>query len=199
MSTEQKQLPKGLRTREKIYDAAISLFEEKGYQNTTIEDITERAGTAKGTFYVHFSSKKDLVYHTLERYDEIASLTYEEVSSLKTFKEQLVAYMQHSNHAIKSLGHEVLKALYLNDIAEDSSVVTKPEREIYNSIKKIVEFGIHSGELSDKHSIDYYVQLIVFGILGIDFFWCSTPSDSVDIEGSAGVMAQVLCDGLLRM
>lgn len=42
--------------RQVIMDAAWDLFYEKGYENTTINDIIKRAGTSKGGFYYYFCS-----------------------------------------------------------------------------------------------------------------------------------------------
>ncbi len=47
--------------REELMDAAQALFLEKGVMQTTIEQITVAAGVAKGTFYLHFSSKEDVL------------------------------------------------------------------------------------------------------------------------------------------
>lgn len=44
-----------------ILKAAIELFTEKGFDNTSISDIVKKAGVAQGTFYLYFSSKKALV------------------------------------------------------------------------------------------------------------------------------------------
>lgn len=44
-----------------IIDAAKTVFEQKGYYNTKIEDITAEAGFAKGSFYNYFECKKDLM------------------------------------------------------------------------------------------------------------------------------------------
>jgi AcrR family transcriptional regulator len=49
-------------TREKIRLAALSLFEEKGVDATTIAEITARAGVAKGTFFFHFDSKEMVMF-----------------------------------------------------------------------------------------------------------------------------------------
>jgi len=49
------------RTRQKLLDAASSLFAEKGLDLTTIDDITERADVGKGTFYYHFKNKEGLI------------------------------------------------------------------------------------------------------------------------------------------
>lgn len=44
----------------KIIEASYSLFLEKGINNTSVQDIVEKAGIAKGTFYLYFSDKYQL-------------------------------------------------------------------------------------------------------------------------------------------
>lgn len=48
-------------TRQKLLNAARSVFAEKGMDLTRINDITERADVGKGTFYYHFKSKEQVV------------------------------------------------------------------------------------------------------------------------------------------
>ena len=43
-----------LKTREKIYESALKVINEKGYNNVNIEDITTEANVAKGSFYTYF-------------------------------------------------------------------------------------------------------------------------------------------------
>ena len=47
-------------TRRALLDAARSLFAEKGYQQTTAEEIVRRAELTRGALYHHFEDKKDL-------------------------------------------------------------------------------------------------------------------------------------------
>ena len=44
-------------TRSRIFHAAIDLFREKGFEQTTVDEITERADVAKGTFFNYFPRK----------------------------------------------------------------------------------------------------------------------------------------------
>ncbi len=48
-------------TMYKIYNAAYDLFITKGVNNTVIDDIVKKAGVAKGTFYLYFKDKYDLI------------------------------------------------------------------------------------------------------------------------------------------
>ena len=54
------------KTKRKIFQTAIKLFAEKGYENTGIEEITAVAGYAKGSLYYHFGTKEDLFDLLLE-------------------------------------------------------------------------------------------------------------------------------------
>jgi len=51
---------KGELTRQKLLDAAEQIFGEKGYYETSIVDITQKAEVAQGTFYKYFTSKKEI-------------------------------------------------------------------------------------------------------------------------------------------
>ncbi|MGW1199782.1 TetR/AcrR family transcriptional regulator [Streptomyces sp. NPDC002536] len=55
------------RVRERIYEAALSLFSEQGYAATSIDHIAERADVARGTFFNHFKRKEDLITEWGER------------------------------------------------------------------------------------------------------------------------------------
>ena|GEM_PF-782446 len=48
-------------TRQRLVSAAIQLVSEVGWRRTTVEQIAERAGVAKGTFFVHFKTKEAIV------------------------------------------------------------------------------------------------------------------------------------------
>jgi AcrR family transcriptional regulator len=53
--------PKGEQTRALILDTALELFRERGYEETTMRAIAERAGVALGGAYYYFRSKEELI------------------------------------------------------------------------------------------------------------------------------------------
>ncbi len=58
-------------TVNRILEAAQALFLEKGYENTSIQDILERLGNlSKGAIYHHFSSKEDILNAVGDRYNQ---------------------------------------------------------------------------------------------------------------------------------
>ena len=54
------------KTKRKIFETSMKLFAEKGYDATSIEDITATVGVAKGTLYYHFSSKEEIFNFLIE-------------------------------------------------------------------------------------------------------------------------------------
>ena len=54
--------------RAELLDAALDVFAERGVADATVSDITTRAQVAKGTFYLYFSAKEQVVAALWERY-----------------------------------------------------------------------------------------------------------------------------------
>jgi AcrR family transcriptional regulator len=48
--------------RDRLAEAAFDLFDERGYEQTTIDDIAERAGLGRATFFRHYRSKEDVIF-----------------------------------------------------------------------------------------------------------------------------------------
>jgi AcrR family transcriptional regulator len=62
-----KQVPRAhTAALDRLFTAAVELFGERGYAGTTVDEIVERAGVAKGTVYYHFRSKSELVSALLD-------------------------------------------------------------------------------------------------------------------------------------
>lgn len=58
---KQSRKEKAAATKENIFSTAVGLIKEKGYGAVTVSEICDRAGIAKGTFYVHYASKEDII------------------------------------------------------------------------------------------------------------------------------------------
>lgn len=82
--TPKVSLRSGLKqfTRQRMLDAALLCFRERGYQDTTIERIVELAGTTVPTFYRHFQSKSDLLYPLLDHLTEEVGTTLRALDAL---------------------------------------------------------------------------------------------------------------------
>jgi AcrR family transcriptional regulator len=65
-------------THDRLVEAAVAEFCDRGYRATTIDDIAARAGTTRATFYNHFKTKSDIIAELMEgesafrpRWDEL--------------------------------------------------------------------------------------------------------------------------------
>jgi AcrR family transcriptional regulator len=76
LSLKPRTTPRAEDTRRKIYEAAMELFREKGFEPTTMRDIAAKAGVALGGAYYYFSSKDAIV---LAFYSEMQASSNEPV------------------------------------------------------------------------------------------------------------------------
>lgn len=62
-----------LRTRDKLGDALVALMHEKHFDEITVQEVLDRAGVGRSTFYVHYRDKHDLFLSDVEDFFEGAS------------------------------------------------------------------------------------------------------------------------------
>ncbi len=72
---------RGMETYNNILQAAEQLFEEKSVSKITINDIVQRTGIAKGTFYLYFDSKEALVLTFMEEKFKYADKWMQDITS----------------------------------------------------------------------------------------------------------------------
>ncbi|MFG2039636.1 TetR/AcrR family transcriptional regulator [Dactylosporangium sp. NPDC048998] len=57
----------GIPVRERLVDAALDLFDERGYEQTTADEIADRAGVGRTTLFRHYRSKEDVIFPDHDR------------------------------------------------------------------------------------------------------------------------------------
>ena len=99
---------------DRILDAAAELVLRWGYKKTTIDDIARQAGVAKGTIYLHWKAREDLL---------VALLTREDLKLTEDIKRRIASdpegatlrgFVKHTTLAL--MKNPLMKALLLNDI-----------------------------------------------------------------------------------
>jgi AcrR family transcriptional regulator len=68
--------------RQQILEAATTVFARKGYRHTSVADIIEAAGIARGTFYLYFQSKEEIFLALIDRWFEDVTRRLEEVADM---------------------------------------------------------------------------------------------------------------------
>ena len=82
----------------KLLDSAFQLFTEKGFKDTSIQEIVDHAGVAKGTFYLYFKDKYDIQdYLITYKSNQLFSKAIKHVNKLEIekFEDRLIAIIDY--------------------------------------------------------------------------------------------------------
>jgi AcrR family transcriptional regulator len=82
-------------TRQQLISAAMRLFEQKGYEQTTVAEIASSAGVSTKTFFNYFASKDEVLFPHLSRRIDAAMALIEQRGTDEQMVDVLIAAMQH--------------------------------------------------------------------------------------------------------
>jgi AcrR family transcriptional regulator len=92
------------RSRKQLSQALLELIMEKGYDAITIQDITDRADLNRATFYLHYTSKEELLLVSLEeRFDELVS-QFDQLSVERPIWEEKQSILLTFRHVAENAG-----------------------------------------------------------------------------------------------
>jgi len=190
---------KALQTKRTIYESAISLFKEKGYEHVSIDEITEEASTSKGSFYTYFCSKDDVVLEYYKQMDE----HYMDLINSKDFNGNTLDKLLHVNNVglrySEEIGVEFQKIVLKNQLSQEQDIpyVVSEKRPIYQIIKSILVEGQQKGEVRTDLSVDELVSMIMCFYRGIYLDWCLLEKEfTLPKKGTQFI--RVLLEGIIR-
>lgn len=137
--------------RDEIITEAASLFTRKGYTATSVKDIVDRVGVAKGTFYHYFSSKEDVLDAIVNDYSNqlLASLKKITHDSDLSAPQKWVQAFQLINQWKLARKEEMLEIFRILMREENLLLLTRLERQtrkdLIPDLVRIVEEGIQQG------------------------------------------------------
>ena len=143
--------------RAEIMDAAMLLFMEKGYTNTTTQDIVDKVNISRGLLYYHFKNKEDILYCLVERYSEkllrdIHVIVYDED---KTAIEKVRAFIDAtiiSTDNVSAEGTELQKTV---DLEENRYMLDKLSHKLIEKLTIYFERIINQGIAEKEFSVKY--------------------------------------------
>lgn len=101
--------------RERIFEAAMALFEQRGFQETTVLDIAKAAGVSRGTVFNYFPYKEAiLIAHLAQRLCELQEglpTPEQSVSPIETLYKifgELASFVEANRHLVLPLSYELL-------------------------------------------------------------------------------------------
>ena len=134
-----------------MINAALELFEKKGYHRTTIADITSRSGTSHGTFYLYFKDKNALIREIVET---VMEATWQAVAEAGTrgnsWKENVVAMVESFFQIDKR--YQRMAHIFAQGAASDTRAYDKQVEKVYTKVSSPFIQGIQQGILNGEFS-----------------------------------------------
>jgi len=116
--------------RQLIIDAAIELFAEKGYESTSIQEITSHCGISKGAFYLDFKSKDELILAIADYIiGRFGSKVDQVVNSSVDSQHKLFLYYSSMFESINS--HRSFALIFINEQIHQTGQLRKVNHELF--------------------------------------------------------------------
>ena len=154
--------------REELLQAASALFEKKGVAATSIGDITDSVNVARGTFYLYFTSKDDVIAELWERY-VVGFLSDTENNSKRDDQrscdsDPILDFLEHLTH--HALHHAHLHRLvYGTADAAAIALCKQSDEAILAKLTDMIKAYFRQEQRTDRDA-DFLASLIFQGLDG---------------------------------
>ena len=150
--------------RTEIMDAAMILFMEKGYTNTTTQDIVDKVNISRGLLYYHFKNKEDILYCLVERYSErllkdIYSIVYDED---KTAIEKIRSFIDITIISSQNITVEDTVLQKTVELKENQYMIDKLSHKLVEKLTVYFEKIINKGIAEKNFSVKYPAETAEF-------------------------------------
>ena len=169
--TKRRVVKPAEQRQQEIIDAAVALFTERGYQDTSVQDIAAAAGVATGSVYIHFASKDALLHAINERfYAGLTAAISEVVDELleRPARGEEVTYVETVDLVIDatasySLAHAQLCAITAKYVPQ--SEFARAEMPFIDFLQRVIEQAVEIG-LVDAPDPEMFALLSTAAISG---------------------------------
>jgi len=178
--------------RERTIEAAVELFYERGYENTTLEAVAERLEVSKPFIYVHFDSKTELlaeicsraIASSLDVIKQVCRLDLSPTEKLALFGERFViAVLQSQKHFAIFTREEK------NLLAHDFARISNMRREFDAKLRELLNEGMSAGEFKIKDA--GLAALAIGGMVSWAYVWYR-PGGRLSLEELAVQMSSLI-------
>jgi AcrR family transcriptional regulator len=160
-------------TRSKIFRTAMDLFQRKGFENTTIAEISEAADIGKGTFFTYFPTKEAIFGYLGEMLVETMAAALHEglqhgqpVSQILRIIFQTAAGWHEANHDLTlQVTLAGLRANFVVEVDQDNQV------RFVQLLYEAIHAGQARGELSQAALADDVALALVGGYFAVVLSW----------------------------
>ena len=187
-----------LEVHDRIVDAALELFNNRGLTVTTIHEICERADVAEKTFFNHFPTRQHLVEEIAEvLFLRLQSIVDESRRQPGTIEDRLAYFFDRVAVAADEIGpmhreviREVIRSANMSQSQEEKT------RRLEASLRTLIERAVQAGEVSRRYSAEFLSQMVLNSFFGIMSSWISV--DEYPLRKHAAEAAHFLGDAIRR-
>ena len=160
--------------KNRIYQTAVSLFAEYGYDGLSVDMVCEKASISKGSFFQYFPSKSHLFEFVILIFDDNLSKWLSEIKRMETSvmaKDRLLYLYQALVLNSRLFKEEERFFLYVSSSMNHSTVVIEGidlARHFNLYVNEIISRGVETGEIRGDVEVEltgYLVSLIIEGLL----------------------------------
>lgn len=170
---------KGERTKKYIYQCAVRLFREKGYDHVSVEEIMHQSGMAKGTFYIYFKSKSDIILEMLCQYDDYYDRIRASLDSDMTVSRKIEEMVRGACRFTEEvIGRDMIRVLYMKNLRSgiSSAELLNEDRELFRILAELLREGQTAGEFKTEYQAEKIAKLILRNIRAVFYEWCSAET-----------------------
>lgn len=197
-------MPPGLRERKKaklrnqIAETTKELIIERGYDDTTVEEIARRVEISTPTFYNYFAGKDAVLGHiAVEQYLGWASLITDQLKSDESTAVKLRVLAARNASGIVEYP-KLFKAITLHATFDpiDEATERKADRSIDNSWIELLREGQKKGEITNEHTPEI-LDIMIRGVLfGLKNRWARGELSDDEFKAASEAAVAVLMNGM---
>ena len=186
------------KTKRKIFETSMKLFAEKGYDATSIEEITSVVGVAKGTLYYHFSSKEEIFYFLIDEgmkllQNSITIKTSQKSSSIEKLKSVILIQLKVL-YKYEDFITIILSQIWGNEPRNQEC--KKYVTQYLQIVENIVREGINNKEIINVDPETIASE--IFSTTCISLINNLKREEKIDIVAMYKKLEQLVFNGLLR-
>ena len=187
---------KKLALRQRILEAAFSLFDEQGFAATRVAEISERADVAHKTFFNYFPTKQHLLSEVagealkqlLSDIEEVRKAPLSTRERLRRFLVQLAENTERAGPMHRELLTELIH------VAHESGTEHEQARQLHAAFGSLVREGRAAGDVTTAHSVQTLTELVLGAFYALMFNWAHLPGYALRRQALA--VARLLGDAI---
>lgn len=169
LTNRQKQ---ALKTKKKIFDTAIKLLKEVGFENLTINKICKEAGVAVGSFYYYYKSLDFVVVELYKKVDGDFKRIGENDVLTGSTKDRILKLVDIQVNYGLDLGLDFIIQLYKSQVTMGSEYFGSWERELPKIFIDTIAEGQTKGEVKGDYEASKIGREIIILVRGYIYDWC---------------------------